>query len=129
MLAAAYGSVSDIEVLWVVVALVGLAVTGFNFADAVRDRKYLIDNGISNGRRIVADTQVYTEFTRLSIHTIFATIGVLAMFLAEAPNSPDQPWPAVAIGVAIRWGLIVSSILLMSQSIALRRMRNKLRGD
>ena len=129
LLSAAYGSVSDIEILWILVALTGLAVTSFNLRDAYNDFLFLRENGIFNGRRAVAKTTLYTESTRFVIHSIFLTIGVLAGLLPEAPDTLDLPAIQVAIGAAIRWGLIIGGVLLMSQSIALRWMRNQLRKD
>lgn len=126
MLAAAYGTLSDIEVAWTVVALVGLIVTCFNLREAIKDYRFLQRNEIFNGRRLVARVALKTEMTRVYVQSVFLSIGIAAGFVPEAPSQLDQPWAILVIGFLVRWGLITAAILIAMQSVWLRRLRTDL---
>lgn len=128
LLAAVYHTLNYIEALWISVALASAIVTGFNLYDAWLDRKALIAENIGNGRRVVASVTIFTESTRILIHLIFLSIGILAAFLPDPPPQVSLPEIQVVLTGMVRWGLIASSFILMTQSILLRWMRYKLRG-
>lgn len=129
LLAAAFGTLSDIEALWIVIAVTSAIVTGFNLWDALLDRRALLAANIRNGRRIVSNVTIFTESTRIIIHLIFLSIGLLVAFLPEPPAEVDLPIEQDIARILLRWGLITASLILMAQSITLRWMRKKLRGD
>lgn len=116
------GTLSGLELLWILVALIGAAITTYNTVHAHGDYQYVKHNNISNGRRIVARTAYWTEAMRLVIQVIFLIIGVMAAFIPD-PSSYGLPLKSIVIGYFIRVGLIVSSILLTVKSEMLRRMR------
>lgn len=128
-LATAFRTLSDVEALWITVAVVSAIVTAFNLWEAWLDRKALTVQNIRNGRRIVSNVTLFTEATRILIHLIFLTIGILAAFLPDPPKQVLLPEIQVVLTGLVRWGLIASSVILMAQSIVLRWMRKKLRGD
>jgi hypothetical protein len=128
LLGAAYGTVSDIEVLWTLIAAVGLSFSIFNVREAVLDRKALILRGVANGRKMLAQTNYLSEIARLVKQSIFLIIGIAVMFVAEQPDSLDQPWYLVVLGIAIRWGLIVASLLTALQSFLGFRARRILQA-
>ena len=127
LLGAAYGSVSDIEVMWTLIAAIGLIYSFYNVREALLDRNDLKRRGVANGRRLLAQTNVISETSRFVKQSIFIIIGLLAMFLPEAPDNLDLPWAQAAIGAAIRWGLITASILTTFQSYLGFRARRLLR--
>lgn len=127
MLGAAYGSVSDIEIVWVLVAVVGLTFSLFNFRDALRDKARLIRAKVSNGRMLVAQANLLGEATRAVKQAIFATIGALAMLLPEVPPQANIPLKNQLIGFFIRWGLITASALTTYQSYLGWQIRRALR--
>lgn len=127
MLAAAYGSVSDIEIFWVVLVFCGLLFSLYNVKEARADQKALKEAGVANGRGKIAQFAVRSEMARTAIQLIFLTIGILAMFLAETPDSLDQPWHLTAIGFAFRWGLITAAALITLKSYWSWRLRAILR--
>lgn len=124
MLAAEHGTVSDIEIVWVVLALVGVVFTLLNLGEAKSDLKWVNRAGISNGRRVLAQTGLWMEVCRFVIQAIFCVIGVLAMLVHDAPSS--IPAAQEAIRVAITWGLIISSALLTFKTYLARRVRKEL---
>lgn len=123
MTAAAYGNVSDVEIIWVLIALVGFGYSMVNVKDALADRRFLNEHNIQNGRRALARYQGIAEILRAATQFIFLVIGLLAMFLPETPNSLDMPSTQVALRVAITYGLIASSIMLTIKSYLGYRVR------
>ena len=122
MIAANYGPVADIEILWTLIALVGAGFSYYNVRDALEDWRTARDLP-GNGRKWIAAVSLRLESARMAIQLIFALIGFLAMLLAETEPSLQQPWHVTAIGVTIRWGLIVCSVLIFMQSVENRRLR------
>lgn len=116
LLAAAYGSVSDVELIWTLVALIGAGFSIYNLREAYKDFKALGIVDRKNGRGVIARSTLKSESARLAIQTIFATIGILAMFVPESSFPPGTSFQIIAIGFAIRWGIILSSILLSLKS-------------
>ena len=112
ILGAAYGSVSDIEIFWTLIATLGLCFSFYTIREASGDWLTIRDSGIGNGRKLLARSTLLSEWGRAVVQSIFLVIGVLAMFTPEAPNASEGPWYVVAIRVLITWGLISSSILI-----------------
>jgi hypothetical protein len=129
-IAAQYGNVADIEIVWTVIALFGLIFSLFNVREAFIDRKVLRIAGIKNGRKMIADYSLVSEMARASIQLIFLTIGLLAMTYPDPPDSViDRPWNLVLIGIVFRWGLIISALLISIKSYLAWRLRNELRKN
>lgn len=129
ILGASYGTISDIEVMWTLIAAVGLGFSVWNLLDAKGDMDYYKSQGIINGRMSVARTNVWTEVTRAMKQFIFLIIGFLAFFLADAPNSLDLPTATAMIRFIITWGIIFSSLLTTFQSYLTFRLRRQLKSD
>lgn len=126
MLGAAYGSVSDIEIVWSVLSLIGMLFAGGNFFYAHRNMVALERQGIVNGRHILARLFRATAAMRFSVQTIFLTIGVLA---ATSPElTTPVPIHATITGAVIRWGLILASGILVFREIIEAAARKRLLG-
>lgn len=123
MIAANYGPVADIEIVWTVVAFVGLIYSILNVRDAQIDLEVLESAGVKNGRRTLARYQLEAEVLRSIMQTIFLSIGIAAMSLPAAPDSLDLPTTQLVIQVLITYGLIVSSVLLSIKSYLGYRVR------
>jgi hypothetical protein len=128
-IAAQYGTISDIEVVWTLIALFGLIFSVFNVREALIDRKVLKISGVKNGRKMIADYSLISESARATIQTIFLVVGILAMTLADAIDSANAPWNVVLIGVVFRWGLILSASLISLKSFLAWRLRKELRKN
>jgi len=126
VVAAQYGTVSDIEIVWTLIAAFGLCFALFNLFDAYRDWKAL--TGRLNGLRAIAVLSLKLEGTRVAIQSIFVTIGVLAMTMKDPPSSLSLPWKQVVIGAVFRWGLVISATLVMYQSYVNFEARRYLRA-
>ncbi len=122
--AAQYGTVGDIEILWVLIATFGLGFALWNYRDAVKDCRALKEIETINGRMLLARAQKWQDGIRAIIHCIFILIGALAMMIPET-GSTDTSSPAFWIGVSVRWGLIFGAILLVVQSVIARVVRSK----
>lgn len=129
LLFASYGTVGDIEILFTVLALVGVVFSLINTIEAIRDWGAVRRAGIGNGRRMLAWTSALAEGIRLIIQSIFATLGILAMFIPEPPPQLHQPLLLVVFGAVFRWGLILSSALLMVKSVMGHITRQHLRHE
>lgn len=126
MIGAAYGSVADIEIVWVLMAVIGVGFSLYNLGGAVGDLRYFKKLKLPpNGRRDVAYSSVIVETARLLILLIFVSIGVIAMFLPELPPNVDIPRTQLLVGIAVRWGLIVSSALIILQSFVNAAVRKR----
>lgn len=128
MLAATYGTVSDIEILWTVVGATGVLFSAFNLRDAWIDRKAVIAAGVRNGRRLIASFSVRSEAARLAIQSIFVTVGILAVFTPEPPNG-SLHGIQLATSIVARFGLVLSEILVLFKSIDAYIVRHLLQGD
>lgn len=119
-----YGSIEDIEIVWTLVAALGLGYSLLNIRDAKIDLSYLREMRVINGRLLVAKANLLTESLRAVIQAIFLVIGLLAMTLVT--STPDNlSWNQLAISMAVRWGLITASILLTAKTIIARRLRKQ----
>jgi hypothetical protein len=110
---AQYGTVSDIEILWLVVASIGALFAGWNALDAHKDCKALDLANIHNGRRLVARATRAQDALRFCVHLIFVSIGIMACILSDPPDRLEQPWQNVVIQVLVTWGLITAAVILM----------------
>lgn len=117
MLASTYfnGYVSDIEILWVLIALAGLIFSLFNLRESIIDIRELRVRRITNGRKKIAITGFKAEIGRVIIQFIFILIGVMAMTFQDAPQS-HEPFKIALFRFIFQWGLIVSSIILSLKS-------------
>lgn len=141
------GTVSELEVVWVMVAAVGFIFSIVNFRESIGDiRALYLPPGIkrqwsmldlfvanygkgpprrtplTNGRYPIAWSSARVESARLLIQLIFLSIGVAAMTV------PDIEFDALSlhyqiVSLMFRWGLMTSSLLVTLQSIENRRMR------
>lgn len=116
MIYAAYGPVSDIEVVWTVVAFAGLVYSLLNVRDASLDLRVVDELGYTNGRRTLARYQLEAEVLRSIVQSIFLAIGLAAMALPEVPDRLDLPTAQIVIGALVTYGLILSSVLLTVKS-------------
>lgn len=126
ILSAAYGSVSDIELIWTLIAVIGACFSVYNLKEAYKDFKTLGYIDRKNGRGLIARTTLKSELARLVIQIIFITIGVFAMLITEVPLPPDTPFKIVAIGFVFRWGIIISSLLITFKSYWAYQVRSEL---
>lgn len=127
MIAAQYGSVSDIEIIWVLIALCGVAVSSWNYWQAREDEKALKMLRVPvNGKMRIANTAKTQDAIRITIHGIFALIGFAAMTTVDTPNQSDLPWNIILIQFTITYGLIFGSALLVLGSLLAANLRRDL---
>lgn len=122
VLSAAYGSVSDIEILLVIIAALGLVFSLYNFVQSLKDWRFLNDKGAKDHgprydpRMVVAWNALRSELARALIQVYFLTLGTFAMFLAEVPPEHHQATRIVVFGFIFRCGFIAASLLLSLKS-------------
>ena len=95
------GSMSLIEIAWLLTALTGLYLSGLNAWEAILDYHAL--GGRRNGRRRIALGTVRREALRGLVNAIFLGIGIVA---AATPANPS----ATPLGVAVSLGLLLASV-------------------
>ena len=125
-LAAQYGTVSDIELVWTIIALVGIIFSGFNVYNAILDRKALAKLPVRNGRWLLASFALRAELARMAILLIFFSIGIGAMLLQDPPSQLTLPTVQVVVGTIFRWGLVISALLITLKSYWAYELRNTL---
>lgn len=128
-LAAQYGTVSDIEIVWTVIAFIGLCFSVHNLVQAVGDLEVLRANNISNGRLILAKFTIKAEAARSIMQLIFFLIGVGAMTLVDPPNQLNLPIRVVLITALFRWGLVIAAGLVTLKSYWAWQVRRELIYD
>lgn len=118
---------SWLELAWTAIASTGALFALLNVADARIDLG-VVEHERRNGpaKAIFAWGSIVTESIRVLIHTVFVTIGVLAMLLAEPP-AQQLPTKIRVFTLVFKWGLLSVAILATSQSVVLWWMRQRLR--
>ena len=95
------GSVSPIELAWLLSAVSGLYLSRLNAWEAVLDFRAL--NGRRNGRRRIATGTIRREAVRGFVNAIFLGVGIVA---ALTPANPH----ATPLGVAVSLALLLASV-------------------
>ena len=111
-----YGTISDIEILWVVGNLAGVVFSSVNARQAALDLRATNTLTTANGRRREAVRSLRVEIARIAIQAIFLAIGIGAMTFPD-PQNVDMPLHIVVYGALFRWGLIICSWLVTYQSV------------
>lgn len=125
MLALSYGTVSDIEITWTLIATLGLGFSLFNLIDAWRDRTAVIAARLTNGRRIIANFAVRAEAARTAIQAIFVLIGAMAMFIPDPPPGALHGFAEID-SIVTQSGLVLVALLIMVKSIDAYLVRHQL---
>lgn len=126
LIGAQYGTISDIEIVWVTIAVIGLFLAIWNFKNALSDKRALKVANIKNGRTILARANLLSEATRIVIQSIFVGIGIGAMTLADPPDQLDLPLRQTIISALVRWGILIAAALLVFNSGIARWVRGQL---
>lgn len=130
MLGVSFGTVSDVEVLWTLLAFVGAVFSGINIGAAWGDYSYLKRQEIVNGRAYLARNALIAEVCRFVIQNIFVAIGLGAMTLTPPNPDIELPLKLKIFSVLFQWGFITASALLTFKTWLLYRTRKILReGD
>lgn len=116
-----YGSVSDIEVIFTVLAFIGLCFSLYNARESWSDYRALKRAGRSargktyDGRYVVAWNSLRAEIARSLIQFIYVVLGFYAFFLPEVSNA-NMPLKFVIYGIIARYGFIAATALLTLKS-------------
>jgi hypothetical protein len=119
-----YGNASEIEIFWVILAAIGLIFAAYNLREAHKDMKALDREGITNGRRTIAKAARYQDGCRAVVHAVFLAIGLSSAIFLPDMDLDKLPTNILVVTILVRWGLILSAGILVSQSYvsyALRR--------
>lgn len=124
ILQASYGTVGDIEILWTLIALIGVLFSLYNVKNARTDVKAV--KGLpANGRGLIAKAQLAVESIRIGVQAFFLSIGIYVMFLPQPPTDV-QPLHITIFQSLFTWGMILSSVGLTVQSIVNSYVRRRL---
>lgn len=126
MIAAAYGTVSDIEIMWTLISAVGFLLASYSAMDAHREYRMFKELGSSNGLGILAKSWRLTAVVSLVVQAIFTSIGIISMTIPEAPPG-STPWNITFAGFLVRWGLITASLLLTFREAVIMNRRRQFR--
>lgn len=124
VLGAQYGTVSDIEIMWMVINGLGLAFSLYNLFENWKDFNSASKVRARNGRYVLALTAVKIELARTLILTILLTLGILSMTLPDAPTSMLTT-QQLLITIVFKWGLMLSAALISYQSYLNREARKR----
>ena len=120
-----HGNVSDIEILWTFLAIIGLAFSFHNVSESRKDLDVLRERGIRNGRWKIAMTALKAEVGRGIIQFIFMLIGIMAMLYPEPPAQIDS-FKLSIYRFIFQWGFIASSVILVLKSYWNYQLRREL---
>lgn len=126
-IAAGYGNVSDIEVMFVVISLIGLAFSLYNAIRAWGDIAWLRENKVKNGRWYLAKMWFVSEAGRAYLQFFFALIGIRAFFYPDPP--PRLSTHEAVMDVVLRWGLLVGTAIVTGKTIYIWYIRDRLIDD
>lgn len=122
----AWGNASLIEIIWTVVGVIGLIVTGFTLREGLKDLKVV--NRIE--RRNIYKTQaifnLWQEEIRMIKMLIVAATGAFAMTQPPAHSTPTKIALSTLLTVI---GLILIVVLTVIQSLLDLRIRNLVRKN
>jgi len=110
------GYVSDIEILWTLIALGGLVFSIYNIREAFNDVAALKLRKIKNGRMKIAMVGLKAELGRAIIQTIFLAVGILAMNFQDPPVQIHEPFKVALFRFVFQWGFILSGLILALKS-------------
>lgn len=128
ILGEAYGTISDIEIFWVLMTSVALAFSLYNTWEAIQDYRFFrkqVQSPTVNGRQDQATGTIVAEVSRTVILLIFLSIGIGAMIIPEPPHNLELPLDQRIVSALIRWGLILSAILILLQTLNNARIRRR----
>ncbi|MDQ3539963.1 MAG: hypothetical protein M3440_04685 [Chloroflexota bacterium] len=115
-----YGTATLPEIVWSLIAAVGLVVSILAVGYALQTLHYLQAVGVNGAREKWARNNVRSESIRLAIHSISMIIGIAAM--SSLPINPDVPIPPLS--AILSFGLILISLLIVVSSITEKRTRD-----
>jgi len=128
ILEAGYGTVSDFEIVWTMIAIIGFCFAIANLVGVISDYKFEKDRikagGQPNGIWYLAKVAVLTESGRAYLQLVFIYLGLISMTLADPP-------PSVGLGNQVRdavarWGLLTASLLVVVKTCYAWYVRKRL---
>lgn len=128
MLGASYGPVSDIELVWSLIACVGIVFDVFNVREARKDLKAAqLLNGRVPTRIVLAKNHIFGSGLRLFILSLTLMVGILAMTLEDPPSRVDLPLRVTLASALIRWTFILIIVSIVLKAFIEFREREQLR--
>lgn len=102
-----------LELLWTILAGVGLLVHLVLMVDALRDKAALRASGQNGPRKLIADMNAIDDATRAALQLAFLIVGILAMFNPANTTSGD---PSVT-GVVASVVFVCGELMLVAVSL------------
>jgi hypothetical protein len=97
-------TVSVLELLWTILAGVGLLVHMVLMVDALRDKAALNATGQNGPRKLIADMNAIDDATRAILQLAFLIVGILAMFNPSTTASGNPSLVSTVAGVVFIGG-------------------------
>lgn len=113
-------TISLAELVWVSVGLLGLVVSAWNLADAIRDEAAVDASGVNGAIREVARGNVLEEMLRVGKALAIVAGGCAAMLAPPAMKSQ----PISALAVIVTASVFVLAGLVVVGSLAARARRH-----
>lgn len=128
MFAAGYGTVSDIEILFATIALVGFVFSVLTSIQAWGDYNFLKENSIKNGKWTIAKATIITELGRAYLQGMFLFLAVVS-FMRPDPDITYLSTLDYVIASVARWLFITGALVVMLKSIYVWYSRQRLLED
>lgn len=113
---------SSLEWAWLFASLVASAFALHALIDATKDAAFLVAVGANGPRKIVADSNIRQEFSRLVKSSISLTAAMASLFLAPPPPEYSQ-LPQSQVGL-VAWILVM--VVMTGASLLDRLARKRL---
>jgi hypothetical protein len=126
VLAVNYGTVSDIELVWILSNSLGLLFSSWCIKDARKDRRALDVKRIRNGRRLIANFAIRSEAMRATVLLLFLLVGIMSAFLPDVGTNAHVPHIYTLFGAAFRWTFLLCSWIISAKSVDSFITRRKL---
>lgn len=105
-------TISVVELLWTIIALIGLYLCGRLLILSLSDVQWLKENELNGLRQHAAISSVFIYLTMSMTQFSFMLIGIIAMIL-PSPNNHVQPFTYVITGVFISMSVFKSIMALL----------------
>lgn len=123
-IAAGYGNVSDFEAIFLLISVFGFVFSVLNLINVVGDYDYLKQEGIKNGRWLLAKAAIVTESGRCYLQAVFIYVAVLAMTHPDPP--PQTEMKDIILSAIARWAFLFGAIWVAAKTAYAWHVRRRL---
>jgi len=105
------------EVVWTLAALIGLGYAVWNGREARRDMRAVLISGTNGARLLWAKFSRLLHISLITIESLFAIIGIRAMFLVPSPKASSGIGQFITVVALVTASLLLTAVSIMWQRV------------